>query len=191
MTTQAQTAINYYLSLPAGRSLSKDVAVGIVSVLAVESGLNPTAVNNSGTDAGGVLNPAGAYGLAQWNGPRQQALANFATSMKLDPSALDTQLHFVLTEAANSYPKVWAAINQVGMTYQNFIPIFVAEYEVPANQPAEVAKALANAEAWYSEVPTPQPVPVPTPIPSTNAVAIAQITDVIAILQSLLKTLGA
>lgn len=195
--TQAQTAIAHYLS----KGLTQDIAVGICSVLMVESSLNPVAENNTGTDAGGVVNPHGAYGLAQWNGPRQQALQNFATEKNEAVSALTTQLDFVLTECANSYPSVWAAIQTAGMTYTNFIPIFVDNYEDPANKTAEISSAMTNAKAWYGQVTAPVttstglPVVTPAPTPvsggttmnSTISTALLQLVkDLIPVLEALL-----
>ena len=120
-----------------------------------------------------MLNSKGAYGLAQWNGPRQTTLQAFATAKGLPVSAIDTQLAFVLTESANSYPPVWAAIQQAGINYTNFIPIFVEHYENPANPTAEIAGAQAFAVALYPAVPaavalSPAPAPAPTPAPTPS-----------------------
>ena len=149
-----ETAVAHYLS----KGITKDIAVGVASVLYHESNLNPTSENNSGTETGGVINPNGSYGIAQWNGPRQAALKIFATDKAEDVSALNTPTSdFVLTEAANSYPPVWAAILQPGMTYQNFIPIFVNNYERPANEAAEVSAAMAIATPLYALSISPAP----------------------------------
>src|SRR6185312_15537838 len=124
----AEEAIGHYLS----KVLTKDVSVGIGSCLYYESKLNPGSQGVQSTETPGVLNPSGAYGIASWNGPRQEALASFAKGKGLDPSLLTTQLDFVLTECANSYPTVWAAI-QGGTADQSFLPILVADYENPAD----------------------------------------------------------
>ena len=160
-----ETAVAHYLS----KGITKDVAVGIASVLYHESNLNPISENNSGTETGGVINPKGSYGIAQWNGPRQAALKLFATGKNEAVSALNTQLDFVLTECANSYPQVWNAILQPGMTYQNFIPIFVNQYERPANESAEVSAAMAIATPLYALSISAAPAPVPTPVVATPA----------------------
>lgn len=170
MNQAAANAIGHYIS----KGLSHDVATGIVAVLMVESGLNPTSENNTGTETPGSINPTGSYGLAQWNGSRQQALMAFASAKGFDYSQFNTQLDFVLTESANSYPSVWAAMRQAGMTYANFIPVFVASYENPADKAGETAKAMAYAQEFYgytiAAVPVPTtPAPVPTaPTPSTS-----------------------
>jgi len=173
MNQTASDAIAHYLS----KGLSKDVATGIVAVLMVESALNPVAENNSGTEIGGAINAAGSYGLAQWNGPRQQGLLNFAKAKNEPVSAINTQLDYVLTESANSYPAVWAAMRQAGITYANFIPIFVEKYENPANPTAEIASAMTHAAEFYAynvvastpaPVPTPTSTPTPTPTPTSG-----------------------
>lgn len=149
-----------------GRGISKDAAVGIVSVLyAGESGLNPGSQGKQSTETPGALNPSGAYGIASWNGPRQTALATFAKVKNLPVDQVNTQLLFVLTECANSYPKVWDAIKGP-TTYQNFIPIFVEDYEVPANPSAEIVRAQAFAATLYPAIPSPAPAPAPAPPPT-------------------------
>lgn len=159
-------SVNHYLS----KGISKDVAVGIVSVLyAGESRLNPGSQGSQSTETGGVLNSSGAYGIASWNGPRQKNLQDFAAKKNLPVGDINTQLDFVLTECANSYPAVWAAIQKPGITYADFIQVFVEKYEVPAQPAAEIARAKAFADALYpaiTGVPAPTPVPVPSAPPA-------------------------
>ena len=193
----AEKAIGYYIGQ---KGLSKDVATGIAAVLYTESKLDPVSENNTGTETPGAINPHGSYGVAQWNGPRQQKLRDFATKKGADPALVETQLAFVLTEAANSYPKFWSVIQQVDATYTDVINAMVTYYEVPANIPAEITTAMNHAKEFYAETivptstPTPVPAPVvvppatPTPTPSL-AVIQAQVTDAIVILQSVLTYL--
>lgn len=180
----ALDAANHYLS----KGVSRAVAIGAPAVFMVESGLDPKSENNTGTETGGAINPKGSIGIAQWNGPRQADLKSFADKKKLDPLALNTQLDFFLTECANSYPIVWAAIRNPSITSQQFITTMVDDYEIPADKPAEIAKALAFAAQIDAALPT-TPVPVLPPIPTVEVIA-TQIKDVIAILNSLLKSLG-
>jgi hypothetical protein len=159
MNQDAFNAISYLVS----KGITKDVATGICSVLMVESGLNPTAENNTGTETPGGLNPRGSYGIAQWNGPRQAALKAFAVDMKLNVAALTTQLDFVLTECANSYPEVWHAIHTPRMTYAKFIPIFVDYYEDPKLKGAEISKALTYARGFWNYAIKPPTPPAKEP----------------------------
>jgi len=170
-------ACKFYLSQP--DPISRQAAVAIVSCLYYESALKPGSQGIQSTETPGVLNPSGAYGIASWNGPRQAALAAFASAKGLDVAAVNTQLLFVLTEMANNYHKVWAAITNPNLTYEQIIPIFVADYENPADHAKEIAAALAIAVELIQVVPEvviSSPVvmyppavtsPVkPTPIPS-------------------------
>ena len=94
-TSPVNTASNFF----GQRGYDPNAVAGIVANLRYESGekLNPLAMNNSGTETGGAINPRGAFGIAQWNGPRQADLLQFAG----DPNRarmLDTQLAFVAHE---------------------------------------------------------------------------------------------
>ena len=187
MNPNAAAAANHYIS----KGIAKVPAVGMVAVLdAGESQLNPVSENNSGTEHGGVLNPNGSYGIAQWNGSRQQDLLNFATKKGLNPADLNTQLDFVLTESWNSYPAVKDAILQPGIDLSDFITVFVEKYEVPANPSPEIARSLAEAQALLPLVGLPTPPPSPTPIdPASLASVLAALQSVISLLQALISKL--
>jgi hypothetical protein len=163
MNAVQEAAVSHYL----GRALTKDVAVGLVSVLYAESALKPGSQGTQSTETPGVLNPSGAYGIASWNGPRQAALASFATKKGLDPAQLNTQLDFVLTEMANSYPKSWAAVQNPETTYSQMIDIMVRDYERPANPTAEIARAAAIAEDLMKQT---IPLPAVPPVAPTGDV---------------------
>lgn len=162
----AETAIAHYLS----KGLTKDVSIGLVAPLYYESKLSTDSQGVQTTETPGVLNPSGAYGIASWNGPRQQALMNFANKKGWSASDLNTQLDFVLTESANSYPVVWKAIQDPTINYTDFINTFVTHYEIPADIPKEVAAALNYAKTWYPEsiIPTSIPPTTVPPISTTN-----------------------
>jgi hypothetical protein len=168
MNTVQESAVTHYMSV---KHLTKDVAVGIVSVLYRESSLNPGSQGVQKTETPGALNGSGAFGIASWNGPRQQALANYAKTFGLNVANLTTQLDFVLTEAANSYSQFWAAIQNPASTYEQVIQVMVDTYEIPADKPKEIADALAIAKDIYAAYPdqppvTPAPTPVPAPAPA-------------------------
>lgn len=153
------------------KGLTKDAACAIISVLyAGESGLNPgPQPATSGTDRGGILYAHGAMGIASWNGPRQQILANFAARKGESAWALNTQLDFVLTECANNYPEVWNLIrsDSTRTTYPQIIPAFVEKYENPKSPQQEIERALTFARELYPLISTPsipsQPTPQPIP----------------------------
>jgi hypothetical protein len=147
------TATNYLQS----RGISKEAAVALVSVLYAESGLNPGSQGTQSTETPGVLNPSGAYGIASWNGPRQEDLAKHAKMWNVPVDSLETQLHFVLTEMANHYKPSWEAMNSTG-TYESIIEVLVPNYESPKDVPAEVARAKQIAAPLHIVVPETVPV---------------------------------
>jgi hypothetical protein len=154
------------------KGLSRDAAIAVCAVLWFESKLNPGPQGVQSTETPGALNPSGAYGIASWNGPRQQALADFAKVKNLPVDHLETQLWFVLNEAANKYQATWAAITSGG-TFEQIIPVFVADYENPKDHAREIEGSLAFAKELAplvpAEVPAPPPVvtsvPAPQPAP--------------------------
>lgn len=149
MVPSAATSAVSYLR---GRGVSKEAAVAIVSVLYYESKLNPGTQGHQSTETPGVLNPFGAYGIASWNGPRQNHLQAFAAKHNLPVGDINTQLYFVLNEMANSYPQSWGLINS-NKGYVDIIPTIVAEYENPADHQKEINGALTFAASLYDAVP--------------------------------------
>lgn len=83
----AQRAMDYFMN----KGLSQHQAAGLVGNLMRESGMSPTAVNSS----------SGAYGLAQWLGPRKKALFNKYGN---NPT-LNQQLDFVWNELNSTHKK--------------------------------------------------------------------------------------
>lgn len=165
-TNIAQIAFEYYLT----KGIGRNAAAGIVGVLEFESGLNPLAENNSGSETGGAINSKGSYGLAQWNGPRQQSLANFAAVKGYNVASLNTQLDFVLTECANSFSNVWTAI-ETNMDVIPFISLFVRTYENPAKPEPEIAGALATAQSLLALPVTTPALPATAPVQPISATA--------------------
>jgi hypothetical protein len=157
------TAANYLQS----RGISKEAAVALVSVLYAESGLNPGSQGTQSTETPGILNPSGAYGIASWNGPRQEDLAKHAKAWNVPVDSLETQLHFVLTEMANHYKPSWEAINSTG-TYESIIEVLVPNYESPKDVPAEVTRAKQIAAPLHIVVPETVPIVVKPATPTTQ-----------------------
>ncbi len=98
---------------------------------------------------------------------------------------------------------------QVLALTNTFIASMVDYYEIPASPAPEVANAETMAASWLASgqitaptpaptptaaptpVPTPTPTPAPTPTPTpSSATIIAEISDVIVLLQALLTMLG-
>lgn len=76
------------------RGLPEHVALGIVRNLQDESGLNPDINEQNPT----VPGSRGGYGLAQWTGPRRNALEAFAAARGAPASDPDVQFDFLMTE---------------------------------------------------------------------------------------------
>jgi len=175
-TSVGVKAVQYYLGLP--DPLPKAGAVALVSVFHRESALRPGGQGSQASEHPGVLNPSGAYGIASWNGPRQQALKDFCDKHQLAYDSLTSQLAFALHEIANSYPKTWAAIRDTGLNYGQIIPTIVREYENPKEPDPEIADATAYArELWPLIVDR----PVIVTIPATRVVPVAGTTPVVPI----------
>lgn len=89
---RAAAALNYFMS----KGLTKEQAAGLVGNFMIESGLNNTARNPS----------SGAYGIAQWLGPRKTALIQRYGN---NPS-LYQQLDFVWHELNTTHKKGLTAL---------------------------------------------------------------------------------
>jgi hypothetical protein len=146
MTTANQQSLYDLLvskGIPAGNAA---VAVGVLSA---ESGanLNTGAQNNSGTDASGALsNGQGAFGIASWNGSRQQDLLNFAGDAQ-SAGNLQTQGNFFLSELQNKYPTVYQSLTNPGVNPTALATTLVTQYENPAatNVQGEISSAMQYA----------------------------------------------
>jgi hypothetical protein len=176
-----QTAHDYIAFLM-GKGISKPAAVGVVSVLKVESDLNPLSENNTGSENPGAINPKGSFGLKQANGVRQQNLLNFAKKKGLNYKDAETQLWEVLNEMANDYHKTWAVVNNPASTYAEVIDVMVRDFEHPKEPDPEVAAAMKHAEEYIGyniDVPaTPVPAPVPVPVsPASTQVSSNVVLD--------------
>lgn len=179
--TVAITSADRYVQ----KGLTKEAACAIISVLWVESGLNPgPQPSTSQTDHGGILYGSGAMGVASWNGSRQADLGNFAARKGLSAWALNTQLDFVLTECANSYKTVWDYI-QNGKSYSTIIPPFVREYERPKNPEQEIERAMTFARELYPHISAAQ---IPPQLPSPQIPTIPPVSTTMP--QEMLIQLG-
>lgn len=85
-TDETARALRAMQLLQAG-GLTREQAAGMVGGFMAESNMRP-----------GVVNGIGAAGIAQWLGPRRDALRRYATSVGQDWRDFDTQIAFVLHE---------------------------------------------------------------------------------------------
>ena len=199
MIQVAHDAIQFLLS----KGLSKDVGVGICAVLYAESGLKPGSQGTQASETPGQLNPSGAFGLASWNGPRQNDLKLYMDKYYpgVPYATMEPQLAFVLTEAAGfslgsnpkGYPQFWAAITSPASHYSDVIEVMVDTYEIPADKPAEINRAMGYAKDFitydFGPGPAVPPVPAPLPVPPSPVNSVVLDKATLAFLVKLLTTL--
>jgi hypothetical protein len=127
-------------------------ASAVVAGLSGESGasLDPNSQNNTGTDAGGVINPKGAFGIANWNGPRQAQLLNYARQTGGDPTSRATQTAFVQWDLQHNYPQLWQQLNDPNSSPQDNLTAFVNQYENPKDKAGAIAARMPYLSAVAS-----------------------------------------
>jgi hypothetical protein len=139
-----QQAVSYL----ATNGLPRVAAQGIIDVLKAESGFNPTALNPK----------EGAYGIAQWVGPRKAALQAYAEQQHEPVESTSLQLAFLLHELQTDERATYDRL-QLATSVDEAIDIFVTGFERP-EIPTEVERR-AEAEAGLPFGPTPgKPAPI-------------------------------
>jgi hypothetical protein len=108
-----------------GKGYSTAAAAGIVGHLPIESGMNPTAVGDSGTSGG----------LAQWHNERLAALKSYAASVGKPASDFQTQLEFIDKELHGSESATLAKLESA-RTPEEAAHAFM-DYERPAGYTPE------------------------------------------------------
>lgn len=122
-------ALNFFI----GKGYSPAQAAGIVGNLMHESGMSTGALN-----AGDGADGSNSIGIAQWNGPRAQALQAYAAQNGGDANDLMTQLGFVDSELNGPEAATKAAL-------------------LKAQNPVDATKAFIGYErpqGWTPETPT-------------------------------------
>jgi len=167
---------------------------GIKAILAGlqgESGTNldPASHNNSGTEKGGVINPDGSIGVANWNGERQATLLNFSRQAGAAPVDAPTQHKFVAWEMQHNYPDVWRAMNDPNMSAQDKLAYFVTRYLNPKDKQGAIDARSKFLNADYGGGGSAAPI---SPISPGGAPAAAPVgTPASGMLMDKLKTLDA
>ena len=132
-------------------------AAGIVANLMAESELDTNAFN----DAGGGR---GAYGIAQWRGPRQDGLDAFAASRGKRRDDFETQLAWIVQEMKTTHKDTLPAI-QATTSSADATTVFLDKYERPSaadrasslkkrisyGMAAERGTSLQTAQSTYEE----------------------------------------
>lgn len=125
----AKEAKNYLVQ----KGLKPHEAAGVVGNLIQESAMDP-----------GITNSIGAFGLAQWLGPRKKALVSWAKGRGKDPSDLYTQLDYIMEEPMES-AKMLNALSKT-KTASQAAATFSQIYERPGK-----AEANNHRRAGYAE----------------------------------------
>jgi hypothetical protein len=127
--TNAEKAFNYFVQ----KGLTPEQAAGIVGNLQAESGVKPGQHQIGGP----------AFGIAQWEGGRQDNLRSFAAAQGKDVSDLGVQLDFLWQELQGPENAAFNALKGAGSASEA-AAIFENKFERPAaNHNAERA-ALAE-----------------------------------------------
>lgn len=148
-----RAAFNFFT----GQGFAPHQSAGIVGNLQGESGqgLNPNAINKGDGSDG-----SDSIGIGQWNGPRAQALKDYAASKGAPWSDLNTQLEFLHQELKGSespaYDRLMAAktpeeAGQAMLAYER-----PKDWNKPGAHP-ERAQYAARAFAAYGGQPTAPP----------------------------------
>lgn len=116
-------------------------AAGIIGNFEQESSLNPGAVNPK----------SGAYGLAQWLGPRKDALHKYASSMGSSPDDLDTQIGFLVNELNTTEREASKALAQT-KTPQEAAAVFSRKYERAGANESRDNKRIAMATKLFEHI---------------------------------------
>lgn len=133
----------YIFLLENVKGLSKIQAAGILGALDQESGFSPTIVNPS----------SGAYGLAQWLGPRKEALDAFASKKGKKPSDLGLQHQYLLHEINGPYEH--GQLQAQGFfeadSIEKATTAWSVGFERMGRDEANMGGRIAYAKNWYSK----------------------------------------
>lgn len=148
----AQLAFDYFV----GQGLSPVQAAGIVGNLQGESGqgLNPLAVNK-----GDGRDGSDSVGIAQWNGPRAQALRDYAASKGVAWNDLNTQLEFLHSELKGPESRAYKAL-LAAQSPEEAARAFLGferpkDWNVPGSHPERAKYATAALAAYGGGQPQP------------------------------------
>lgn len=148
MTENAQYALDFFMT-PEGGGWAREQAAGIVANLQAESQIDPNAFNPRG---GGQ----GAYGIAQWRGPRQTKFEELY-GKPLRGSSLREQLAYVnweLTSGSSLERRAGSNLRQA-RSVEEATEIFYRQFERPGEDDRSGGKRIANARALMIPQETP------------------------------------
>jgi hypothetical protein len=124
------TAVAYFV----GQGWTRAQAIGIVANIDAESKMNP----NQAQIGGGP-----AYGLGQWEGPRQASFRAWA-GKTVQNSTFDEQLAFIQYELTTTEPGAGRALRRT-KTVGEAAEVITRRYERPKNVETDVVKRVNRA----------------------------------------------
>lgn len=136
----AEKAMKFFMA----NGYTREQAIGIVSNLMAESGVNPLA--RSKDDAGPGMD---SFGIAQWNRGRLENLKKFAEKRGLDYKDLDAQLAFFLWELENTHTYANSRLKRSN-TPEEAADAITRHYEVPENVEARSRERQRAARDYYN-----------------------------------------
>ena len=136
----AEKAVKFFMA----NGYTREQAIGIVSNLMAESGVNPLA--RSENDAGPGMD---SFGIAQWNRERLENLKTFAENRGLDYKDLDTQLAFTLWELENTHGYANSRLKS-SSTAEEAADAIARYYEVPENVEARSRERQSAARNYMN-----------------------------------------
>lgn len=136
----AEKALKFFMA----NGYTREQAIGIVSNLMAESGVNPLA--RSKDDAGPGMD---SFGIAQWNRGRLENLKKFAEKRGLNYKDLDAQLAFFLWELENTHTYANSRLKRSN-TPEEAADAITRHYEVPENVEARSRERQRAARDYYN-----------------------------------------
>ncbi|QIA28694.1 DNA transfer protein [Phage f2b1] len=126
--SNAEKAWNFF----AGKGMSAGAIAGILGNLQQESQIDPTAPNG---------------GLAQWLGPRREALNNYAKQSGGDVNSMETQLNFLWKELESGQ---FGSIDELNKLNPTEAAKYFEEHFEKAGKPM-MEKRINYANQWYNQ----------------------------------------
>jgi murein DD-endopeptidase MepM/ murein hydrolase activator NlpD len=128
--------IDFFVS----KGLEPHQAAGVAANFQAESGLNPSAIGDSGK----------AHGLAQWRDSRWTNLQNFAKEQNKSWKDFNLQLDFAWDEMTNKYPSMLSSLKS-SKTSDEATEIVMLNYEIPSDQSNSAIRKRQKIAQGYFE----------------------------------------
>ena len=133
----SKKVIDFFVS----KGLEPHQAAGVAANFEAESGLNPSAIGDSGK----------AHGLAQWRDSRWVNLQKFAKEQNKSWKDFNLQLDFAWDEMTKKYPSMLSSLKS-SKTSEEATKIVMLDYEIPSDQStAAIRKRQKIAQGYFED----------------------------------------